>query len=96
MSMPEALTILKTELSQVSASGLIDLLTQALADATPIHQVEQQLWDRLLELGHTCLAAFLDTHGTGDLASISTEPYSPTVLLRFSQGVGGIRVALGR
>src|SRR5439155_6051347 len=67
MSIPEALTVLKAELSHVFASGLVDLLTQAFADATPIHQVEQQLWDRLLELGRTCLAAFLDGHGTGDL-----------------------------
>src|SRR5947209_6967154 len=74
MSMPEALTVLKTELSQVSASGLIDLLRQALADATPIHQVEQQLWDQLLQLGRTCLAAFLDSHGTGDLGACLTLP----------------------
>jgi hypothetical protein len=67
MSIPEALTALKAELSHVFASGFVDLLTQAFADATPIHQVEQQLWDRLLDVGCTCLAAFLDAHGSGDL-----------------------------
>ena len=92
MSIPEALTALKAELSHVFASGFVDLLTQAFADATPIHQVEQQLWDRLLDVGCTCLAAFLDAHGSGDLGEL-VGVHRPTIAGRVQPRSPGNRIA---
>jgi hypothetical protein len=66
MSIPQPLDLLKTELEQKLVPHLLQLLTAARANARPLHQVEQALWDLLLETGHRALQAFFEAHGTGD------------------------------
>jgi hypothetical protein len=66
MSMAEPLTALKAELIQDLVPQLVDKLAGALAAATPLHQVERQLWEALLATGRRLLGTFLDCHGTGD------------------------------
>ena len=51
MSIAGPLTLLKMEWLQTIVPQLIDRLGEALDQATPIHEVEQRLWDALLETG---------------------------------------------
>jgi hypothetical protein len=44
MSMTEPLTLLKVELLQTVVPQLVDQLAGALDHATPLHEVERQLW----------------------------------------------------
>ncbi len=74
MSMADSLTVLKLELTQNVVPQIVDLLAQALADETPVHQVEGGLWELLLKAGHQALRAFFDRHGTGDLGEQITLP----------------------
>lgn len=66
MSMPQSLALLKIELAQQLVPHLVERLTAALDNAQPLHEVEQSLWDLLLQTGHRALGAFLEAHGTGD------------------------------
>jgi hypothetical protein len=74
MSMADPLSALKMELQQHAVPQILELLTQARHDGQPVHQVEQGLWDLLLQVGRSCLGAFLDSHGTGDLGETLTLP----------------------
>jgi hypothetical protein len=67
MSMADPLTALKMELQQHAVPQILDLLTKARLDGSPVHEVEKELWDWLLGLGRSCLGAFFESHGTGDL-----------------------------
>ena len=74
MSIAGPLTLLKMEWLQTIVPQLIDRLGEALDQATPIHEVEQRLWDALLETGRRSLGAFLQCQGTGDLGPTLTLP----------------------
>jgi hypothetical protein len=74
MSIPQPLALLKTELAQQLVPQLLEQLTAALDQAQPLHEVEQGLWDLLLQTGRRALAAFLDAHGTGDQGPTLTLP----------------------
>ncbi|HEV3261277.1 MAG TPA: ISKra4 family transposase [Gemmataceae bacterium] len=74
MSMTEPLTLLKVELLQTVVPQLVDQLAGALDHATPLHEVERQLWQALLATGHRALGAFLESHGTGDQGPTLTLP----------------------
>ena len=74
MSMANHLSVLKMELTQQIVPQIIDLLAAALGDGRPVHQVEEGLWDLTLRIGHEALAAFLRSHGTGDLGATVTLP----------------------
>jgi len=52
----------KTQFEQISA-----FVRQASGDGRPIHQVELQLWEKLLSLGHAMLEGFVAGVGSGDL-----------------------------
>jgi hypothetical protein len=67
MSIAEPLTVLKSELMQTIVPRLIGLLDLARQEGTPVHKLEQDLWDLLLEAGHQSMHAFFASHGTGDL-----------------------------
>jgi hypothetical protein len=67
MNIAEPLSVLKMELQQSAIPQIIDLLTSSLRDGRPLHVVEGDLWDLVLDIGRRCLGAFLDSHGTGDL-----------------------------
>lgn len=67
MNITEPLDILKMELTQNLVPQIVALVTAALAEGQPVHQVENGLWELALQVGQRGLAAFLDAHGTGDL-----------------------------
>jgi hypothetical protein len=74
MSIADPLRALKMELQQNVVPQLLQLLTAARTEAQPIHEVERGLWDVLLQVGRSCLGAFLDSHGTGDVGETVTLP----------------------
>lgn len=74
MSIAEPLTALQAEWAQGIVPQLIEGLTAGLERMTPLHEVEQHLWDTLLAAGRRCLGAFLECHGTGDLGPTLTLP----------------------
>ena len=74
MNMTESLTILKMEMIQKIVPQVIDLLSTALAEGRPVHQVEEGLWDLALQVGRRGLQAFFDAHKTGDLGETVTLP----------------------
>lgn len=74
MSIPQPLDLLKTELAQQLVPQILEQLTTALEQGQPLHQVEQELWDLLLQAGHRALGAFLEAHGTGDQGPTVTLP----------------------
>jgi hypothetical protein len=67
MNITDSLGVLKLELTQNLVPKIVELLTAALAEGQPVHEVEDGLWDLALQVGRRGLAAFLDAHGTGDL-----------------------------
>src|ERR1051326_5143673 len=74
MSMADPLSALKMELQQNAVPQIVALLTKARVEGEPLHQVERELWDLLLQVGRSCLGAFLDSHGTGDLGETVALP----------------------
>jgi hypothetical protein len=74
MSIASELTLLKAELLQNLVPQVVEFLTTALRAGTPIHEVEQGLWDLALRLGRQALTAFLQAHGSGDLGETVTLP----------------------
>jgi hypothetical protein len=74
MNITDSLGVLKMELTQNLVPQILELLTAALADGRPIHQVENGLWDLALQVGRRALGVFLDCHGTGDQGPVVTLP----------------------
>jgi hypothetical protein len=74
MSIAEPLTVLKAELMQTLIPQVVELLTTALRDGTPVHQVESSLWDLALQLGRRSLATLFEACGSGDLGETLTLP----------------------
>src|SRR2546423_4345672 len=74
MSMADSLGVLQMELTQQIVPQVLDLLTAALAEERPLHEVEHGLWDLVLQLGQRALGAFLAGHGSGDLGASITLP----------------------
>jgi hypothetical protein len=72
--MADSLSVLKIELMQKVVPQLIDLLATAIAQEQPVHVVERELWEMLLNTGHQAVQAFFDKHGTGDLGEKITLP----------------------
>jgi hypothetical protein len=74
MSIADPWTALKMELQQTAVPQILELLSAAVADGRPLHEVEGGLWDLLLAVGHRALAAFLQRHGTGALGEAVSLP----------------------
>jgi hypothetical protein len=74
MSIAESLTVLKQELLEKFVPQVLEQLQAAVHEGQPVHEVEQSLWDLALQLGHRSLAAFLASHGTGDIGPTATLP----------------------
>lgn len=74
MSIAEPLTLLKQELLEKFVPELLELLQTAWREGRPVHQVEEGLWELARRLGQQSLAAFLASHGTGDLGPTATLP----------------------
>src|SRR5207247_4735074 len=81
MSMPEALTVLKAELMQHLVPQVLELLSAALLEGTPVHHVERGLWDVALQLGRRSLTALFEGCGHGDLGETLTLPDGQEVQL---------------
>ena len=74
MSMTEPLTVLKAELMNRVVPQVLEQLESALHGGKALHQVEQTLWDTLLQIGRHALGAFLKAHGSGDQGATMTWP----------------------
>ena len=74
MSIAQKLTVLKAELMQNLVPQVVEFLTSALDEGTPVHKVESGLWDLALQLGRQAMTAFFDAHGSGDLGETLTLP----------------------
>jgi hypothetical protein len=74
MNIADSLTVLKVELMQTVVPQIVDLLAAATANAQPIHEVENGLWDVLLRVGKQALGAFIAHHGSGDVGATVTLP----------------------
>lgn len=74
MSIAQPLTVLKSEWLQQIVPELVEVLASALQAGTPIHKVEEDLWQVLLRTGNQAMKAFLDCQGSGDLGPTLTLP----------------------
>src|SRR5947209_3716518 len=74
MSMADVRSALKMELQQHAVPQIVELLVKARHEGQPVHEVEHGLWDLLLQVGRSCLGAFFESHGTGDLGETVTLP----------------------
>jgi len=55
------------------AEQLLELVRQAAQQGRPVHAVERDIWDQVLQLGRTALGLFLELQGTGDLGPTVTR-----------------------
>jgi hypothetical protein len=74
MNIADSLDVLKMELTQKLVPQILDLLSAALTAGRPIHEVENGLWELVLQVGRRSLGVFLDCQGTGDLGPTVTLP----------------------
>lgn len=74
MSIAEPLTVLKAELLHAFVPQLLEALSTALREGTPLHHVETRLWDLSLQLGRRSLTALFEACGSGDLGTTVTLP----------------------
>ncbi len=74
MSIAEPLTILKQERLGKFVPQRLQRLETALREGQPVHEVEQAIWDLALQLGRQSLAAWLGSHGSGELGPTATLP----------------------
>src|SRR3954447_16132095 len=65
--------------AQEQLDGLLQYLREATHHATAAHEVERELFARLLQLGATLFAAFLHLVGPGDLGETATLDDGSTV-----------------
>jgi hypothetical protein len=74
MSMAPETDLFKSETLHQHLADLLTFLQASAQQGTAVHDVERGLWQRLLQLGHTCFGQFLAQHGTGDLGETITLP----------------------
>ena len=54
--------------------NMMEMVRQAADGGVMIHEVEGNLWERLLQIGRLTLQGFVDFQGTGDLgATLESE-----------------------
>jgi hypothetical protein len=74
MSMTQEADVLKGETLQQQFAQLQECVRCAAKEGRPIHEVEAELWGRLLRMGHEALGQFLRLQGDGDLGETITLP----------------------
>jgi len=74
MSMTQEQGVLKSETLQQQFAQLQACVRRAAKEGRPIHEVEQELWSRLLHMGHEALGQFLRLQGNGDMGETVTLP----------------------
>lgn len=65
MMTKEAVSAKSRELN-LCVEGLQEIIVDALEDGTAVHEVEKQIWTKLLQTGRTCLTLLFELLGTGD------------------------------
>jgi hypothetical protein len=74
MSVTPETDVFKSGILHQHLADLLSFLQVSAQQGTAAHDVELGLWQRLLQLGHTCLGQFLAAHGSGDLGETITVP----------------------
>jgi len=74
MSMTQERDVLKGETLQQQFEALQECVRRSAKEGRPIHEVEEDLWGRLLHMGHEALAQFLRLQGNGDMGETVTLP----------------------
>ena len=59
---------------QELVGNLLQYAREAARDGEPIHEVEREIWVRVLSLGHEILAQFIAEQGDGDLGETLVLP----------------------
>ena len=57
----------------------------AVNEGTAIHEVEKELLDKLLQLGHASLGAMFQSVGAGDVGETRLHPEHPKALKRYPE-----------
>lgn len=74
MMMAQNATDGKLEKLLGAATDLFDYVQQAAEDGKAVHEVEEGIWHRMLQMGHEALGQFLERQGDGDLGETLTMP----------------------
>lgn len=74
MMMAQNATDGKLERLLGAAADLFDYARQAAEDGKAIHEVEENIWRRMLQMGREALTQFLERQGNGDLGETLTMP----------------------
>jgi len=74
MMMAENATDGKLERLLGAASDLFDFVQRSAEEGKAIHEVEEGIWRRMLQMGHEALGQFLQRQGDGDLGETLTMP----------------------
>jgi hypothetical protein len=57
-----------------AATDLFDFVQRSAEKGMAIHEVEEGIWQRMLQMGHDALGQFLERQGDGDLGEMLTMP----------------------
>jgi ribosomal 50S subunit-associated protein YjgA (DUF615 family) len=74
MSMTQEPDVLRGETLQQQFAQLQEVVRRSAKEGRAIHEVEEDLWTRLLQMGHEALAQFLRLQGDGDMGETVTLP----------------------
>jgi hypothetical protein len=74
MSMTQEPDVLKGETLQQQFAQLQEVVRRSAKEGRAIHEVEEDLWTRLLQMGHEAMAQFLRLQGDGDMGETVTLP----------------------
>ena len=74
MIMAENATNGKLEKLTATATDLFNFVRQAAEKGAAIHEVEESIWQRLLQMGHEAVGQFLERQGDGNLGETLTMP----------------------
>ena len=74
MMMAENATDGKLEKLLGAAADLFDFVQRLAEEGKAIHEVEEGIWRRMLQMGHEALGQFLERQGDGDLGATLTMP----------------------
>jgi hypothetical protein len=74
MSMTHERDVLKSETMEQQFEEMQEFVRLAAQEGRAVHEVERGLWQRLRQIGHTCLEQFLRLQGNGDMGEIVTLP----------------------
>jgi hypothetical protein len=74
MMMAENATDGKLERLLGAVTDLFDFVQRSVEKGKAIHEVEEGIWHRMLQMGHEALGQFLERQGDGDLGETLTMP----------------------